>query len=92
MKKISTLSVAIDFTKTFDSVNHDILIDKLMIYGIRDIPLKWFKTYLAIRKPYVCIGYSSSKIFTSNISVININKYIWRRVFLLVGMSLCSVF
>ena len=48
--------VLIDFKKAFDLVDHQILIDKLKIYGIRDDSLSWFDTYLTNRKQQVTIN------------------------------------
>ena len=39
----------IDLSKAFDTLSHDILLRKLHKYGIRDTPLKWFKSYLEER-------------------------------------------
>ena len=36
-----------------DTVNNDILFQKLEVYGIRSIPLNWFKSYLDSRIQYV---------------------------------------
>ena len=48
-----TLGVFIDLSKAFDTVNHDILLTKLSNYGIQNINLKWFTSYLSQRKQYI---------------------------------------
>ena len=48
--------VLVDFKKAFDLVDHQILIDKLKIYGIKDEALSWFNTYLTNRKQQVAIN------------------------------------
>ena len=47
------LGLFLDFSKAFDTVNHDILFTKLEYLGIRDISLQWFKSYLSDREQYV---------------------------------------
>lgn len=48
-----TLGVFIDLSKAFDTVDHEILLQKLKFLGIRGTYLKWFKSYLNNRKQFI---------------------------------------
>ena len=54
------LSVLIDFSKAFDTVQHNVLIRKLEYLGIRGMPLELLRSYLSNRDQYVCIDGASS--------------------------------
>ena len=62
--KEETSCIFLDFAKAFDTVNHEILFGKLENYGIRGLPLIWFKSYLSNRKQVVKIGQCVSRIKT----------------------------
>ena len=53
--------VLVDFKKAFDLVDHQILIKKLEIYGLKADTLLWFNTYLSNRKQQVAINNSKSE-------------------------------
>ena len=59
-----TLGIFIDFKKAFDTINHDILLNKMSHYGIRGIPLKWFSDYLSNRSQLLC--YKRNRFDTQN--------------------------
>ena len=47
------VGVFLDFSKAFDTVDHNILLMKMKSYGIIDIAYDWFKSYLCDRVQYV---------------------------------------
>ena len=51
-----------DFKKAFDLVDHQILLSKLEIYGIKDEALQWFKTFLTQQRQQVYVNNSKSDI------------------------------
>ena len=61
--------VFLDLKKTFDTVDHKILLDKLFKYGVRGNILNWFKSYLSNRKQYVNWHGSNSEIETVSCGV-----------------------
>ena len=56
-----TIGIFLDLKRAFDTVNHQILIDKFSFYGIRGIPLAWLTSYLDNRQQSVMVnGHVSS--------------------------------
>ena len=62
-KKLFSCGVFIDLKKAFDTVNHNVLLDKLNYYGFRGIVNQWFSSYLSNRTQSTEIGsHISSKL------------------------------
>ena len=56
-----SIGISIDLCKAFDSVNHNILLEKLKFYGVRNKSQEWFQSYLSGRQQFtVCNNYESS--------------------------------
>ena len=64
-----TLSIFIDLKKAFDTVNHDILLQKMNHYGFRGMANTWFKNYLNDRVQFVTANGINSKPCTINCGV-----------------------
>ena len=57
------IGIFLDFSKAFDTVDHNILLNKMQFYGIRGIALSWFQSYLSNREQCVVYqGTSSMKL------------------------------
>ena len=60
----TTVSVFLDFSKAFDTLDHQILFTTLERYGIRDVALQWIKSYFSCRQQFVQISQTCSPMQT----------------------------
>ena len=51
-----------DIRKAFDSVDHEILVSKMILYGIQGIALDWYRSYLTNRTQRCLVNGSLSRI------------------------------
>ena len=57
----ATQAIFLDFSKAFDTINHQILLDKLPYYKFSANAIQLIKSYLTNRKQFVKIGSQKSK-------------------------------
>ena len=53
--------MTVDQSSAFDSLSHDILVDKLRLYGLSQDALDWVRNYLVGRAHYVKVGAAASR-------------------------------
>ena len=56
--------IFLDFSKAFDTINHNILIRKLQHYGVRGLALDWFISYLSNRNQVVTVNGVQSELLS----------------------------
>ncbi|XP_068704548.1 uncharacterized protein [Montipora foliosa] len=62
--------IFLDMSAAFDTVVHDVLLDRLANrFGVRDVVLSWFSSYLTNRKQFVGINESSSCLVNLDVGV-----------------------
>lgn len=48
--------ICIDLQKAFDLINYELMIHKLMMYGVNNAQIGWFRCYLSNRKQRVLVN------------------------------------
>ena len=65
--RLYTITIFLDFSKAFDTVNKDIVLHKLDSLGFRNEDNAFFNSYLSDRRIYVSVNGCNSDIGTTKI-------------------------
>ena len=68
-QKHFAIGLFIDLSKAFETINHEILLQKLEYYGVRGSSLSFFRNYLKDRKQFVQLGNIKSSPKQINLGV-----------------------
>ena len=63
------VSVFLDLSKAFDTIDHAIMLKKLAHYGITGVALQWFKSYLSDRKQFILYDETESDLLNITVGV-----------------------
>ena len=63
------LAIFLDFSKTIETVDHEILLRKLEFYGFRGKCLQWLWSFLGDRIQFVELGNKRSSLCNTNVGV-----------------------
>lgn len=65
-KNKCTSLILLDYSKAFDTINHETLLLKLKFYGLDEVALNFFRTYLSNRRQRVSYNSSLSQVALVN--------------------------
>ena len=63
------MAIFLDFKRAFETIDRDILLQKLLKYGIEDEELMWFRSYLTKRKQITRVNNTKSSPIENNYGV-----------------------
>ena len=72
--KLFAVCVFLDFSACFDTIDREILFQKLYRYGVRGVGLNFIKSYFNHREQYVSYSNKNSEILIQNLGVIQGTK------------------
>ena len=67
------VSLFLDLSKAFNTVNHQILLNKLKYHGLQQSEQNWFRCYLCDRKQQVHVNGVASELYSFTIGLDNIS-------------------
>ena len=65
-KRILTIGIFIDLSKAYDVLNHELLLEKLLSYGVKGTTNLWFRSYLTNRRQSIEINQSDPRYVCVN--------------------------
>ena len=68
-KNSKVMALFLDFKRAFETIDRDLLLQKLYNYGIEGKELEWFRSYLADRKQMVKVNNTKSECINNNYGV-----------------------